>query len=64
MFLVVSREIDSNQGWLINACTNKESVNTDHNSVTYIEDNCTDLTKMESKEFNENEKSIDNKNSR
>ncbi|XP_003700379.1 josephin domain containing [Megachile rotundata] len=77
LFLVVSREIDNSQGWLINTCTNKEKDNADRddaekdntekdNTITYIEDSCTDmdLKKMESKELNENENSLDNKNAR
>lgn len=66
LFLVVSREIDSNQGWLIDTCENKDDNNMDHDSIRYIEDGYPDLDlkKSESKEMNENEKFLDNKNSR
>ncbi|XP_033189175.1 josephin-2 isoform X1 [Bombus pyrosoma] len=66
LFLVVSREIDNNQGWLINTYANKEGINTDHDSITYIEDGYMEmnLKKEVSAEMNENEKSLDNKNSR
>lgn len=66
LFLVVSREIDSNQGWLINAYSNNEGITKDHNSITYIEDSYVEMNmkKDESTELNENEKSLDNKNSR
>lgn len=67
LFLVVSREIDNNQGWLINTYANKEEINnTDHDSITYIEDSYMEmnLKKEVSAEMNENEKSLDNKNSR
>ncbi|XP_043255056.1 josephin-2 [Colletes gigas] len=66
LFLVVSKEIDSNQGWLINTYANKEEIGTNHELVTYIEDSYgdIDLKKEESKEMNENEESVDNKNSR
>lgn len=66
LFLVVSREIDSNQGWLIDTCENKDDNNVDHDSIRYIEDGYPDLDlkKSESKEMNENEEFLDNKNSR
>lgn len=66
LFLVVSREIDSNQGWLIDTCENKDDNNMDHDSIRYIEDGYPDidLKKSESKEMNENEEFLDNKNSR
>ncbi|OAD58185.1 Josephin-2 [Eufriesea mexicana] len=66
LFLVVSREIDSNQGWLINTYTNKEEVNTHHDTITYIEDGYAEmnLKKEVSTVTKENEKSLDNKNSR
>ncbi|XP_076379226.1 josephin domain containing isoform X1 [Megalopta genalis] len=66
LFLVVSTEIGSNQGWLLNTYVNKEGIGTENNSITYIEDVYTDvdLIKQESKEMNENEESLDNKNSR
>lgn len=66
LFLVVSREIDSNQGWLINTCASKEGISANHELVTHIEDSyaTVDLKKEESKEMNENEESVDNKNSR
>lgn len=66
LFLVVSKEVDSSQGWLINTCANKEGISTDHDSITYIEDSLrdVDMKKEESKELNDNEESLDNKNSR
>lgn len=66
LFLVVSRETDSNQGWLINTCTNKEEINTHHDTITYIEDGYAEmnLKKEESTLIKGNEKSLDNKNSR
>ncbi|RLU25634.1 hypothetical protein DMN91_001791, partial [Ooceraea biroi] len=66
LFLVVSKEIDSNQGWLIDTCENKEDDNVDHDSIRYIEDGYLDidLKKSESKELNQNEECLDNKNSR
>ncbi|XP_076666009.1 josephin domain containing isoform X1 [Andrena cerasifolii] len=66
LFLVVSKEIDSSQGWLINTCANNEGISMDHDSITYIEDSLADmdLKKEESKEMNENEETLDNKNSR
>ncbi|CAK9808141.1 Josephin-like protein [Anthophora plagiata] len=66
LFLVVSREIDSNQGWLINTYTNREEITASHDTITYIEDGYTgaNLRKEESTEMNDNEKSLHNKNSR
>ncbi|CAK9822387.1 Josephin-like protein [Anthophora retusa] len=66
LFLVVSREIDSNQGWLINTYTNREEITESHDTITYIEDGYTEanLRKEESTEMNDNEKSLHNKNSR
>lgn len=66
LFLVVSKEIDNNQGWLINTYANKEGINADHDTITYIEDGYMEmnLKKDGSTEMNENEKSLDNKNSR
>lgn len=66
LFLVVSKEIDNNQGWLIDTSENKDDNNTDHDSIRYIEDGYPDidLKKSESKEMNENEEFLDNKNSR
>lgn len=66
LFLVVSREIDNNQGWLIDTSENKDDNNTDHDSISYITYGYPgiDLKKSESKEMNENEEFIDNKNSR
>lgn len=65
LFLVVSKEIDSNQGWLIDTCENKDD-NVDNDSIRYIEDGYLDidLKKSESKELNQNEECLDNKNSR
>ncbi|XP_076645271.1 josephin domain containing isoform X1 [Halictus rubicundus] len=65
LFVVVSTEIGSKQGWLMNTYVNNEGISADHNSITYIEDVYTDvdLIKEESKEMNENEESLDNKNS-
>lgn len=65
LFLVVSKEIDSNQGWLIDTCENKDD-NVDDDSIRYIEDGYLDidLKKSESKELNQNEECLDNKNSR
>lgn len=45
LFLVVSKEIDNNQGWLINTYANKESINADHDTITYIEDGYMELEK-------------------
>ncbi|XP_396099.3 josephin-2 isoform X2 [Apis mellifera] len=67
LFLVVSKEIDNNQGWLINTYVNKEGINANHNTdIRYIEDGYTriDLKKEESTEMNKNEKSLYDKNSR
>lgn len=66
LFLVVSKEIDSSQGWLINTRASNEGISMDHDSITYIEDSLADvdLKKEESKEMNENEETLDNKNSR
>ncbi|KOX75938.1 Josephin-like protein [Melipona quadrifasciata] len=66
LFLVVSKEIDNNQGWLINTYANKEGINADHDTITYIEDGYMEmnLKKDGSTEMNENEKSLGNKNSR
>ncbi|XP_047353189.1 josephin-1 isoform X2 [Vespa velutina] len=67
LFLVVSREIDSNQGWLMEPYEIKEDNNTDHDSIRYIEDGYPsdiDVKKSESKEMNENEELICNKNTR
>jgi len=64
LFLVVSKEIDSNQGWLIDACENKDDNNMDHNSIRYIEDGYLDIDLKKSEELNQNEKCLDNKNSR
>lgn len=67
LFLVVSREIDSNQGWLMEPYEIKKDNNTDHDSIRYIEDGYPsdiDLKKSESKEMNENEELICNKNTR
>lgn len=36
LFLVVSREVENNQGWLVD--DNREPNETDTNSITYIED--------------------------
>ncbi|XP_061931605.1 josephin-2 isoform X1 [Apis cerana] len=65
LFLVVSKEIDNNQGWLINTYANKEGINHD-TDIMYIEDGYTgiDLKKEESTEMNKNEKSLYDKNSR
>jgi hypothetical protein len=51
---------------LIDACENKDDNNMDHDSIRYIEDGYLDidLKKSESKELNQNEKCLDNKNSR
>ncbi|XP_043472722.1 josephin-2 [Leptopilina heterotoma] len=38
LFLVVSREVDSNQGWLCEAGQMKECSEVDRHSITYIED--------------------------
>lgn len=66
LFLVVSREIDNNQGWLINTYANKEGINANHDTdIRYIEDGYTEIDlKKEPTEMNENEKSLHDKNSR
>lgn len=50
----------------MDTCENKDDNNTDRESIRYIEDGYADidLKKSESKEMNENEEFIDNKNSR
>lgn len=60
LFLVVSKEIDNNQGWLINTCMDKEESKQDHDSIRYIEDGypTTELKRPESKEINENDEFI------
>jgi len=51
---------------LIDTCENQDDNNIDHDSIRYIEDGYPDidLKKSESKEMNENEEFLDNKNSR
>lgn len=51
---------------MINTCANKDGVNIDNDTIKYIEDEYTEvnLKKDDSTEMNENEKSLDNKNSR
>lgn len=66
LFLVVSREVDNNQGWLNYAREKKEC--SDADSITYIEDGFssdTDLKKSVPEDvFNENEHFQNNQNSR
>ena len=68
LFLVVSREIDSNQGWLNETRERMESSDVDENSITYIEDGFPsdpDLKKSLPEDVcNENVHFQNNKNSR
>lgn len=78
LFLVVSKEIDGNQGWLKSGYSNELPRAADRDTLAYIEDGYADAAfkKKQSMEMNENEnendneneneneKSLDNKNSR
>lgn len=68
LFLVVSREVDNNQGWLCEAHPTNECSDVDKHSITYIEDGYSsniDLKKSVSEVvLNENEHFQNNQNSR
>ncbi|XP_024943441.1 josephin-2 [Cephus cinctus] len=68
LFLVVSREVDSTQGWLMDKYENQNQNGIDYDSIKYIEDSLSvDLSSKKSTEIEEtntNEQLQNNHNSR